>query len=426
MGTVTTAPQNAMKRERIASIDRYRGAVIFSMIFFQLLAHFENLGKWATIASHDPAKGIVLFPWLPAEYTLCLADVVAPMFMFAIALTYKHSFDSRVKRMGEKTAVKHFLFRYTALIGIGSLLSAVNVVLDSDIDDFADYIFIALIGVFVLSAVLMLIARISRKKGFLGAMKKLMAATVLIMGVLTIILCTYDFIALMAGKPDFGSVKRYGYWLVLQSIGGAGLITLIFIKYGTLTRLIAGIGLLASYAVVHETGNQELLDVVPQGGIFSSLSWGALIVLGTVFADWYYSNKRRFLVGLAVAAVPTVIIASGIIYDAAGSLLLGIRKGSASPGYMIVSLCVSVAVFAVFDLFNFYKLKFDPLAWWGKNPILMYLLEFGLVGGYAVLAEALGWLDISVAVSVTQAAALTASLTLIAFILDKKKIIIKL
>ena len=58
------APANAVKqpKERILSIDRFRGAVVFSMIFFQMLKDFKGLEFWSRIAEHNHEKGIMILP----------------------------------------------------------------------------------------------------------------------------------------------------------------------------------------------------------------------------------------------------------------------------------------------------------------------------------------------------------------------------
>lgn len=47
---------NAKALKRIPSIDRFRGTVIFSMIIFQFIEYFKNLGAAANIALHAPKE----------------------------------------------------------------------------------------------------------------------------------------------------------------------------------------------------------------------------------------------------------------------------------------------------------------------------------------------------------------------------------
>ena len=73
----------------------------------------------------------------------------------------------------------------------------------------------------------------------------------------------------------------------------------------------------------------------------------------------------------------------------------------------------------------FYKGKFDPLLWWGKNPIFLYIIEFTVIGR---LTAALGGFfeTVSAVVSVIIVIITAILLTLLAYVLDKKNIILKL
>ena len=103
-----------------------------------------------------------------------------------------------------------------------------------------------------------------------------------------------------------------------------------------------------------------------------------------------------------------------------------INKGSISPSYIIVSLFISSFIFFIVDLFINKKYKFDFFEIWGRSPILMYILEFALVGGVTSLLP-----DSLIANAPTLLALficfiLTTILTLIAYFLYKKNKIIKL
>lgn len=112
---------NAKALKRIPSIDRFRGTVIFSMIIFQFIEYFKNLGAAANIALHAPKEDA--FYILP---NFAIADIIAPMFILAIGLTYIPSLKRRIERDGKKKASIHFVGRYLTLIGIGMTMDGVN------------------------------------------------------------------------------------------------------------------------------------------------------------------------------------------------------------------------------------------------------------------------------------------------------------
>lgn len=53
-------------------------------------------------------------------------DLVPPLFIFAIGLTYPLIARMRSQREGWRRAAEHFVRRYLVLIGIGALMSALS------------------------------------------------------------------------------------------------------------------------------------------------------------------------------------------------------------------------------------------------------------------------------------------------------------
>ena len=63
---------------------------------------------------------------------LTVIDLIAPFFIFAIGLTFGASYRSRVARDGAGRTWGHFLRRFLALIGIGAIISAGEVLVGHD------------------------------------------------------------------------------------------------------------------------------------------------------------------------------------------------------------------------------------------------------------------------------------------------------
>ena len=159
-----------------------------------------------------------------------------------------------------------------------------------------------------------------------------------------------------------------------------------------------------------------------------------MLILYLAFSDLYYKGKKQFGIALGVFALITAGITAGVFatlpagtdtWAGALSSFLPISKGSVSPSYVIISAFLSLLAFSIFDLFNGFMPKFDPLRWWGKNPILMYCIEFAVIGGLTVALEDF-FKTASVPVSVLIIAAVIVALTSLTYVLDKKNIIVKL
>ena len=424
---------NLTKTSRIPSIDRFRGTVIFCMVIFQFIAFFDNLGVIANISSHAPdANAIYILP------NYAIADVIAPMFILAIGLTYVQSFRRRAEKDGTKKAVLHFVKRNLTLIGIGVCMNGVNNLLDGDSKPLNIAMIALTIGVLVTGILTLVFTKLKKvKKVFSTALQ----AILLVMGVSGIVITTVNFIMLCLGN----TTDSYGYWLVLHHIGFAGLVALPFVtinnKWGGAIRFIAGAVLLTIFAVFHEgnlagdlfENNMQLIDVVPDGGLMGGIAYGAMMLIYTAFADIYYKDKKKFFAAVGIFAVPVAIITIAIFktlpasdtFAGALSTFLPVNKGSISPSYVLISMVLSLVAFIIYDCFNFYKSKFDPLMWWGKNPILLYCIEFGFIG---LLTSILGdfFHTASVGISIVIIAAVTALLTGMAYILNKKNVILKL
>lgn len=421
---------------RIPSIDRFRGIIIFSMIIFQFAEHFKNLGVVSGIAHHAPREDAIYI-----LTNMSIADIVAPMFILAIGLTYIPSLRRRCERDGKKSACIHFLGRYLTLIGIGMVMNGVNDLLDGKsepIPMFCKCVALGAVALILVYAVLRL-AKAKKAAHFAGlALQYLIIA----FGVFGVALAFVNAVMLVSGKTG----DSYDHWLVLHHIGFAGLVALPFAllngKRATLIRFIGGFALLALFALFHEAAfswtafnnNRELIDVVADGGFLGGFAWGAMLIIYLAFSDLYYKGRKSFLTGLGVYAVFTAAVLVGVFmtlpegtssWAGALSSFLPINKGSVSPSFVIVSSFISLFAFFVFDLFNGFKPKFDPLMWWGKNPILMYCIEFAVVGGItAAFGDWFKTAPVPAAIAITVGTA--AALTVLVYVLNKKKIIVKL
>jgi predicted acyltransferase len=100
--------QRTASGSRLAAIDQFRGFAIFLMVLADFLGDVERAPAWL---KHAPDVG----------YTII--DLIAPMFIFAIGITFGISFRRRLARDGAWRTYEHFVTRNLALIGLGALLT---------------------------------------------------------------------------------------------------------------------------------------------------------------------------------------------------------------------------------------------------------------------------------------------------------------
>lgn len=315
-------------------------------------------------------------------------------------------------------------------------MNGINNILDGDSQPL-NYAMIALTALILVAGIITLILRGKVKK----VCGKILGGLVIFAGVAGVVIALVNFIMLVTGKTR----DSMCYWLVLHHIGFAGLVALPFAlikgKKGTIARFVAGFGILGLFAIFHEgdlandlfANNLELVDCVADGGFAGGFAWGAMLILFIAFADIYYERKKKFVAATVIYLVPVAAMLVAIFktlpvndtFAGAMSTFLPINKGSVSPSYVLISIALALIAFNIYDAFNFYKGKFDPLSWWGKNPILLYIIEFAVIGGLTAVLG--GFFETASAVVSTIIVIVTAVLlTLLAYILDKKNIILKL
>jgi predicted acyltransferase len=213
-------------KPRIESIDQFRGFAIIAMVAVNFLAPVAII---PAILKHAPDIG----------YTI--ADIIAPMFIFSIALSVAQSVAAKFphqaapplprRRLSDTQAsyLSRHVKRNLILIGIGAIISA--------------------------------------------------------------------------GEQLFDPSPSIIYiWGVLQAIGTAGLIYTAFIFTRPWLRLIVGCLLLTIYQLMLDISFLPIVLESEHGGLFGAVSWAGLLMLSSVFAD-LFRHKRRLFVLASFAAI---------------------------------------------------------------------------------------------------------------------------
>ncbi|MFX0059326.1 MAG: DUF5009 domain-containing protein [Candidatus Hodarchaeota archaeon] len=102
MNNISTDLKN--QKKRYLSIDVFKGLSVVLMVFANALSFYDNVPAWGKHA--DP-------------YGLTYVDLVAPFFIFMLALNFEISFNRRLKSYGRKNTYIRFIRRYVIFIIIG-------------------------------------------------------------------------------------------------------------------------------------------------------------------------------------------------------------------------------------------------------------------------------------------------------------------
>ena len=225
--------------------------------------------------------------------------------------------------------------------------------------------------------------------------------------------------AVFTAGAAFASPKEVaGAWGVLQAIGASGLIALIFVRTGNVFRLIAGLVILFIYQLMLDNfWLQQVLQSV-QGGLLSAPAWGALLLISTALAGLFHAKKRT-----AYAMLSLALLAAGIF----SSFLFSLSKHRVSFSYILISVSIAALVFFVIDfLLRISRARLSLIQWWGKNPLMLYILHMILLGVTFLPGNETWYAGAPLWLALLQLAAFFAVLCVFAWLFHRKNLILKL
>ncbi len=380
-------------KERILSIDRFRGLCMFAMVCSFIFGIFAAFGFLTPIIGHGE-EGFQVLPGVS------FADLFAAMFIFVIGLTMVKSFKSREAKFGTRKAYFQLATRFLALIGVGILFNGfesgwaeiftgestwADLSIKIKIFGVMFWIAVALLIVYVIS----LFVKNEKFKRIAEAMFRYFLAIAGVMALYFILVNTGEKITAPVDGERFGGWE----WDTLQNIGLAGLLALPFVKYDKWGRLtIVGITFVV-LSVLMQNGLFPLANRILEGGIFGGFSWACILLLGTVFAE--LKEHKFYWILSSLLLLISVVLIVGFDFIAA--------KRGCTPVYAIFCASISSMIWGGLNYLNNWKPKFDFFAVWGSNAILTYILTIFFVGMIlgGIFGEALSAVSIWVAIIIT-------------------------
>jgi predicted acyltransferase len=223
-----------------------------------------------------------------------------------------------------------------------------------------------------------------------------------------------------AGETAFGLNSNGIEWGVLQAIGAAGLVALIVIRLPSTWRWGIGLSLLLIYQIVLDRFWLDIVIRSPHGGFFGSLGWSSMLILGTALANLFHGDFR------AKKAFPWVAMAI-LVAGVALAFLLPISKHRVSASYVLTTLGISALLFVVFNWFNVhFKRRGHFLVAWGKNPLILYFLHYIFIGFVFVPGYPFLYINAPLWMVLLEIAGLVGGISIVAYWLDRRNIIIAL
>jgi predicted acyltransferase len=220
-----------------------------------------------------------------------------------------------------------------------------------------------------------------------------------------------------------GALTPWGFsWGLFQTIGGAGLISLLVIWLPSLVRLIIGALVLSGYQVLSD--NTWMRRVTPGSSwceMEGTLSWAAMLILASVLADWYYDRPRGRRISILGALAS---LGLGIVL----SEWVDVSQYYVSASYVLISLGASGVLFAGFHvLTERLRVRLPMLIAWGKNPLVMYVLHYWIWVFVFLGPQTSRWhFEAPLWLIVLQASGFVGVLSLVAWFMDRRGWIVSL
>lgn len=212
-------------------------------------------------------------------------------------------------------------------------------------------------------------------------------------------------------------------WGVLQAIGAASLLVLPVLLIQRHWRLVVALLLLFGYQWLLDHDWLALVLRSEHNGIWGSMSWAGMLLLGTVIADGFNvlppSNQRHLF--LARAGLLSLTVALAL------SPWISISKHRASATYMLLSLGLALLALAMLDLWLATGRK--RLEWiqrLGRNPLLLYFANLLLLAVFTLPNSDAWYAGAPIWLSVLQVSSIVGMNFLLARLLDQRGLAVRL
>jgi predicted acyltransferase len=207
-------------------------------------------------------------------------------------------------------------------------------------------------------------------------------------------------------------------WGTLQSIGAAIILTLPTLFLPAPARLALAVAGLAGYQWLLDS--YWLTDVVASSnaGLQGSLAWALLLVIATVFADWYAGKHSRWFL---VAAV--LMLTAGIL----AARWIPVSKHRMSLSFVLIAAAASAIAFVFFDCTrDWLRGEGRLLTAWGRNPLVLYVAHFFLLAVFLVPSAPWWHVEAPLWLTVVQGAGFVGALQALAAWLRRRGVIVSL
>ena len=348
----------SLSRQRILSIDAFRGLTILVMVFVNQLAGVSGVPQWARHMKADADA-------------MSFVDVVFPAFLFIVGMSIPFALNQRQARGDDGAALqRHVLARSAGLIVLG--LFMVNAEDGFNAAAMPFNIGVWSLGLYVCAFLIWGVYGSATA----GGRNTWRAAGLLGLLVLS---CAYR------GGPDGKAWLTHQWWGILGLIGWSYLISASVYLAGRArlsVLLAATAACIATYALCHAfppTRYPVWADLTDCGGLVCETS---LTLLGVVTSLVFFARPGEIApvrrLGQAGAMILACVVAGALLRPA-----YTISKIYASPTWCLYSAAICIALFAALHVLVDLRGVSRWVRWLAPvaaQPLVAYLIPFVVVG----------------------------------------------
>jgi len=348
-------PGHKIKRERIASIDIFRGITIFTMILVNDLAGVSNIPWWM---KHMP----------PDQSGMTFVDLVFPAFLFIVGMAIPFSINKRISEGDSAiTILKRILIRSAGLLVLGILMVNMGG-LNSEASGINKQLWIILVFMSVIAVWNSYPNKTGKSKYLISSLRTA--------GIIALIVLAFIY---RGGTGENIHWLKTSWWGILGLIGWAYLAaSVLYLIFRTCPSVLTALMFLFPmvyiaektdlFAGIYAVNNSLLIGMQVSSHASITISG---ILLSYIITSSKFSLLRKKITAMLFYSL--LLLSAGILLNP----LYGINKNLATPAWCFYSAFLCVIIFMIIYLVVDYKkyIKWSSfLTPAGVNPLLAYIL----------------------------------------------------
>ena len=189
---------------------------------------------------------------------------------------------------------------------------------------------------------------------------------------------------------------------------------------GTVIKWLAVAMLVGYQFLLDRGGGLGIVLHSSHGGMHGAVAWTAMLVLGTVLADWYHLEEKGRRV-FPWASLALLLIGLALMW------WFAISKSRVSSTFVLVSTGIGGLLFWAFHLYAArHEGRLKLLVAWGANPLFLYIVHLLVLAVYDIPPVPWWFHEAPMWLVALQIAFLLGSMSWLAAVMQRREVILSL